>query len=341
MKKKRIITIGEILLRLSSPIGELFKTTRSFNANYGGSEANVAIALANMGVDTSFLTVLPNNDLSDAVVRVLRANNVDTSKIILSDGRLGTYYLQPGAASRASKVIYDRAFSAFSEYDYSSLNLEEILSEYDWIHLSGITPALSESCRHFTQKILEIAKSNEITISFDGNYRANLWDLETARKTLTEYLPYINVLIGVEPFYIFDENGDAKVPFGTQPTYEQQKRTFDALEAKYPNIHAIIKHNRISHSASHNSLKVFLYYKGNSYESRSFDFDIVDRVGGGDALTAGFIYALMHDMEPQQIMDYSLATSVLKHTSNGDFSTFTSQEILPLCNSDYKYDVRR
>ena len=204
----KFIAIGELMLRLSPPNYEKIVTTHNFIVNYGGAEANVAVSLANLGVDSTFFTVLPNTDLGKSCINYLKANDVHTKHIIKADGRMGLYYLEEGVSVRPSQVIYDRGSSAFAEYDYKDVDFENILKDYDWLHLSGITPALSYNCRRLIDKAIKAAKKLGLTVSFDPNFRSTLWSFETARDVLSRYLPYVDVLIGIEPIHVYNEDGE-------------------------------------------------------------------------------------------------------------------------------------
>ena len=231
--KHKFITIGEIMLRLTPPDYEKIRTATSFEARYGGSEANVALSLANLGVDASFFTVVPGNSLGKSAVRMLRSNDVNCDSVVYSTEeetpthRLGTYYLETGYGIRPSKVVYDRKHSAFSEYDFSKTDVKKLLEGYTWLHLSGITPALGKSSSELILTCLKTAKENGMTVSFDGNFRSTLWSWEEARDFCTLCLPYVDVLFGIEPYHIWKNEedhtaGDVKdgVPF--QPDREQQ-----------------------------------------------------------------------------------------------------------------------
>ena len=230
--ENRFITIGEIMLRLTPPNYEKIRMTTSFEASYGGSEANIALALANLGIDSTFFTVVPNNSLGKSAVRMLRSNDVHCTPVIMSTPeqtpthRLGSYYLETGYGIRASKVIYDRKHSAFAEFDFSSVDLDALLDGFTWLHLSGITPAVSQGCRQLILNSLRVAKEKGITVSFDGNFRSTLWTWEEARDFCTQCLPYVDVLLGIEPYHLWkDENdhskGDVKDGVPLQPSYEQ------------------------------------------------------------------------------------------------------------------------
>ena len=300
----KFITIGEVILRLTPPNYEKIRMTSNFEASYGGSEANIALALANLGVDSTFFSVVPNNSLGKSAVRWLRSNDVHCTPMILSTPeetpthRLGTYYLETGYGIRASKVIYDRKHSAITEYDLSKVDLDALFDGFDWLHLSGITPALSESCADFILKCLQKAKEKGLTVSFDGNFRSRLWTWEQARDYCTQCLPYVDVLFG------------------------------------------IARHVRYAHSGSENSLKAFMWYEGHTFESKLFTFNILDRVGGGDAFASGLIYAMMHNYKAMDMINFAVASSVIKHTIHGDANiTDDVDTIRNLMNMNY--DIKR
>lgn len=337
IKDIKFITIGEILLRLSPPNYEKIRNTNSFNVNYGGAEANVAAALANLGVDSTFYTVLPDNSVGKSAVRYLRTNDVHMSKTVFAGERIGIYYLEEGFAVRSSKVIYDRKGSAFATHDYSDVDMKQVLTGFDWLHLSGITPALSENCRLLIKKALIAAKDLGMTVSFDGNYRSALWKWQDARDCITEYLPYVDVLIGIEPLNLPGPDGkDLKENLSLQPTLEEQDRIFKELADRY-RFKAIGRHVRYVHSGSENSLKAYLWYDGRTYESKTFRFSILDRVGGGDAFASGLIYALMEQMKPEEIVNFAVSSSVIKHTIRGDFNiTDDKNAIIGLMNQQFE-----
>ena len=348
---EKFLAVGEIMLRLTPPNYEKIRMANSFEVSYGGSEANIALALANLGVDSTFFTVVPNNSIGKSAVRMLRSNDVHCTPVILStpeetpSHRLGTYYLETGYGVRASKVTYDRKHSAITEYDFSKVDLEALLGEFNWLHLSGITPALSENCRKLILDCLRIAKEKGLTVSFDGNFRSMLWTWEEARDFCTQCLPYVDVLLGIEPYHLWiDENdhskGDWKDNVPLQPTYEQQDEVFKAFVDKYPNIQCIARHVRYAHSGSENSLKAYMWYDNHTFESKLFTFNILDRVGGGDAFASGLIYALMHNYKPMDMVNFAVASSVLKHTIHGDANiTDDVKAIKNLMNMNY--DIKR
>ena len=347
----KFITFGEIMLRLTPPNYEKIRVATDFEASYGGSEANIALALANLGVDSSFFSVVPNNSLGKSAVRMLRSNDVHCSPVILSTPeetpthRLGTYYLEAGYGIRPSKVTYDRKHSAITEYDFSKVDLDRLLSGYDWLHLSGITPALSPSCADFILKCLRKAKDLGLTVSFDGNFRSLLWSWEEARDYCTKCLPYVDVLFGIEPYHLWrDENdpgkGDLKEGVPLQPSYEQQDEIFQAFVQRWPNLRCIARHVRYAHSGSENSLMAYMWYQGHTFESKLFTFNILDRVGGGDAFASGLIYAMMNGYRPMEMVNFAVASSVIKHTIHGDANiTDDAKTIRALMNMDF--DIKR
>ena len=340
IKDIKFITIGEILLRLSPPNYEKIRNANAFNIIYGGAEANVAASLANLGVDSTYFTVLPDNSVGKAAVRYLRTNDVHMSKSIFAGERMGIYYLEEGFGVRSSKVIYDRKNSSFSSYDFSDVDVEELLRGFDWLHLSGITPALGQNCRDLIERCLKAAKKLGLTVSFDGNYRSALWGWQEARDCITSYLPYVDVLIGIEPINLLGPDGkDIKEGIGMQPSFKEQNHIFKALADKY-NFKAIGRHVRYVHSGSENSLMAYLWYEGRTWESKTFRFNILDRVGGGDAFSSGLIYAIMAGMEPNDIANFAVSSSVIKHTIRGDFNiTDDKSAIYRLMNQEF--EVRR
>ena len=319
---QKFITFGEIMLRLTPPNYEKIRVATSFEASYGGSEANIALALANLGIDSTFFSVVPNNSLGKSAVRMLRSNDVHCTPVILSSPeetpthRLGTYYLETGYGIRPSKVTYDRKHSAITEYDFSKVDLDALLTGFDWLHLSGITPALSPSCADFILECLKKAKELGLTVSFDGNFRSRLWTWDAARDFCTQCLPYVDVLFGIEPYHLWrneddHSRGDIKDGVPLQPTYEQQDEIFQAFVQRWPNIKCIARHVRYAHS-----------------------------VGGGDAFASGLIYAMMNNYKAMEMVNFAVASSVLKHTIHGDANiTDDAKSIRALMNMDY--DIKR
>ena len=326
----KFIAIGELMLRLSPPNYEKIVSTHNYIVNYGGAEANVAVSLANLGVDSTFFTVLPDSDIGKSAINYFKANDVHTKHIIKADGRMGLYYLEEGVSVRPSQVIYDRSGSAFAEYDYKDVDFENILKDYDWLHLSGII-----------DKAVKAAKKLGLTVSFDPNFRSTLWSFSTARDVLSKYLPYVDVLIGIEPIHVYNPDGtDVKDGLTMDPSFKDMDRVFKAIDEQY-HMKAIGRTVRYVHSGSNNSLKAFFYTNGETYESKTINFEIVDRVGGGDAFSSGLIYALMqNDMTPQETVDFAVASSVMKHAIRGDTNITSVDQIKRLMNNA-SFDVQR
>ena len=338
VKNERFITMGELLLRLSPPNYEKIRTTDEFKVTYGGAEANVAASLSNLGVDSSYFTIVPDSPIGKAAIRYLRSFDVHCSPCLYSDkGRMGIYFLEEGFGVRSSRVTYDRENSAFSLFDFSTIDFKEKLKGYTWLHLSGITPPLSKNCRDLIFYALKAAKELGLTVSFDCNFRSALWEWQEARDCITEYLPYVDVLFGIEPINLLDENGkDLKEGLSMNTTYKEQDSIFRELYKRYK-FKAIGRHIRYVHSGSENSLKAFIWYNGETYESRTFRFNILDRVGGGDAFASGMIYAIMRDMKPDDIANFAVASSVIKHTIHGDFNLNDNEEsIQTIVNQEFE-----
>ncbi|WP_297598451.1 sugar kinase [uncultured Cetobacterium sp.] len=314
----KIVTLGEIMLRLSTENNNRFIQSSSFRADYGGGEANVAISLANFGIPTEYVTKLPNNPLAESIFRYLKGNGVQTKNIVIGGERLGTYYLEVGTSIRASSVIYDRKFSSFSTLNFQELDIDNIFKDCDILHLSGITPALSENCNILMELIIKKAKSLGILISFDFNYRSKLWSLQKASKVLTSYLPYIDIC--------FAGSLDAEhiMALGSNKTLLEY---YKEIVSKYPNIKYLLSTKRETHSVNENSLTGFIFENGNLLSSNRYKFQIVDRVGGGDAFAAGALCAIYNGLSSQDIVDFATAASVYKHTIRGDANLVSKDEI--------------
>ncbi|HHX38266.1 MAG TPA: sugar kinase, partial [Clostridiaceae bacterium] len=275
---KKVITLGEIMLRLSTPRFERFTQSDSFDVVYGGGEANVAVSLANYGYDSYFITKLPENDIGQAAINHLRRFGVQTKYIERGGDRVGIYYLETGASMRPSKVIYDRAGSSISEADISDFNFDEIFKDADWFHFSGITPALSKKASELTEAALKAAKRHGVTTSVDLNYRKNLWTPEEAQKTMTKLMEYVDVCIGNEE--------DAHLTLGFKPgetdvtsgelELDGYKQIFKQMMDKF-NFKYVISSLRESYSASDNGWSAVAYDGKEFYHSRQYDIRIVDR----------------------------------------------------------------
>ena len=339
---KKVVTLGEIMLRLSTPRHERFVQSTSFDVNYGGGESNVAVSLANYGIDSKFVSKLPENEIGQAAINQLRKFGVDTQYVERGGDRVGIYYLESGASMRPSKVIYDRANSSISEADVKDFDFDEIFEDADWFHFSGITPALSEKAAHLTEEALKAAKKHGVTVSVDLNYRKNLWTPEEAQETMTKLMQYVDVCIGNEE--------DAHLTLGFKPgetdvtTGELElagykdifQQMMDKFDFKY-----VISSLRESYSASDNGWSACASDGNEFYHSRKYDVRIVDRVGGGDSFASGVIYSLLNGKEFKDALEFGVAASAMKHTIHGDANMVTVEEVENLLEGDASGRVQR
>lgn len=320
---------GEIMLRLSAKKGIMFSNTNNFSIHYGGGEANVLVSLSKFNIDTKMITKVSNNDIGESIISYLKSHSVNTECISKSDKRTGIYFLEMGSGSRSSKVIYDRADSAFSNMNVSDLDIKEALKDVNIFHFSGITLALSEELRELTINILKYCKENNIMVSYDSNYRAKLWTLEEASKATLEILPYVNILSAG----ILDAENILKMSCGYEDKYEKLNYYYNEISNKYKNIKHIFSSIRDIKSVSINTLQCNYYTNGKLYSSniQTID-DIVDRVGGGDALTAGILYGIIKNKEPKYICEFATSASVLKHSIHGDANLVCIEDVENLMN---------
>ena len=296
---KKVVTMGEIMLRLSSPSYQEIEQAQSFDVNYGGGEANVAISLSRLGLNSSFVSKLPNNSLGYSANQFLNRFGVKTDQMIFGGDRLGIYFLEKGYSIRSSKIIYDRKDSAFATSKVDEYDFEKIFAEADWFHISGITPALNEEIFQLTKKALASAKQLGLTTSCDLNFRSSLWSFENAREKMTELIKDVDVCIGVEPLQLLDEEGkDLKDYLPEHPCVDDYKEIIKELHKRY-DIKYLAMTFREHLSVNKNRLKTVLSDGNDFYESAEIEIDIVDRVGTGDAFSAGIIYSLINDFEPQ------------------------------------------
>lgn len=322
----KVLTFGEIMLRLSTMENNRFLQSRKFQGDYGGGEANVAVSLSNFGIDTSFVTKIPNNALGDSVLRYLKGNGVDTKNIIKGGERLGTYYLEVGNGVRGSSVIYDRKYSSFSMMSMEEVNIEKILEGVGLIHISGITPALSSSCKDINLKLAKMAKEKGILVSFDFNYRGKLWSLDEAKDCLMEYLPYIDICFAGH----LDAENILKIDIDKSKIKNHEgllEAYYGEIAKKYPNIKYFASTKRGINSVDNNDLVGFLYNNGKLYKSKEYNFNIVDRVGGGDAFSAGVIFGIIKNKKEEDIINFGVAASVLKHSIKGDANIVSQEEV--------------
>ena len=331
----KVVTLGEIMLRLSTPGNTRFKNTTSFDVCYGGGEANVAVSLAHYGHDAYFVSKLPNNDIGEAALKVLRAENVNVDYVVRGGKRVGIYYLETGSSLRASKVIYDRANSAISESKASEYELTKALKGASVFHFSGITPALSDSCAALVLKACQVAKKLGVLVSCDLNFRKKLWTKEKAQSVMVPLMEYVDICIGNEE--------DAENCLGYKPNSDITSGKTDA--SGYKDIFVRMKNDfnfkivastlRESFSASHNGWKALLYDGETFYESKRYDIEpIVDRVGAGDSFSGGLIHGLLTYEDKQTALEFAVAASAIKHTIPGDFNHATVEEVITLMNGD-------
>lgn len=326
VNNKKVLGFGEIMLRLSAPNNQKIIQANSFDAVYGGGEANVVASLATFGHNTKFVTKLPNNALGDKVIRDLKSYNVDTSDILQGDGRLGIYFLEIGYGLRSNEVIYDRKYSAISMMNKSEFNIENILKDVKMVHLSGITPALSKELFDLTIDIAKYCKKNNIDVSFDSNYRANLWSLEEAKLFLEEILNYVDIaFLGSLDMTNILKYEDFNLEFE-----DNLKKLYEKLFEKYPNIKYASCTKRSVHSINNNSLKGYLYDGKNLYVSNEYKFDILDRVGGGDAFTAGILHGILDNLSKKEIVEFGTCAGAIKHSIRGDINIVDKESIINL-----------
>ena len=339
----KVLTFGEIMLRLKAPGHERFFQSPMLEATFGGGEANVAISLANYGMDAEFLTVLPKNDIAECCIRELRYFGVDTKKIVRSEGRMGIYYLEGGANQLPSKVVYDRAYSSIALAKPGDIDWDKAFEGVDWFHITGITPAISESAMELSLEAVKEAKKRNITVSCDLNYRKNLWKYgKKASEVMRELAKYVDVAIANEEDVqkSLEITVDVNVESG-----ELDRKKYKALGNKvlesYPNMKCIAITLRESHSADWNGWAACLNDGKDFYVSKKYEIrDIIDRVGGGDAFASGLIYAMLHNYKAMDMINFAVASSAIKHTIHGDANiTDDVSSIRNLMNMNY--DIKR
>jgi 2-dehydro-3-deoxygluconokinase len=335
---KKVVTLGEIMMRLSTPNYKRFVQTDSFDINYGGGEANVAAALCNYGLQGVFISKLPDNALGQAAINQLRRYGVDTQYIVRGGKRLGLYFLEPGVSMRASQVIYDRADASITEVEVAEFDFDKIFDGADWFHTSGITPALSDKAAALTLAALKAAKAKGITTSLDLNYRKKLWTAEKAREVLTELSQYVDVCIGPDATLGFHA-GDTDVNLNDLKP-EDYKMVFTNLKDKY-GFKYIASTLRASHSASDNSVSAVIFDGTEIHHTKQYDVRIVDRVGAGDSFASGLIYGLITGLSAAQAAEFGVASSALKHTIPGDMNHATVAEIESLVGGDGSGKIQR
>jgi 2-dehydro-3-deoxygluconokinase len=330
------------MLRLAPDGYGRFTQAQSFGASYGGGEANVAVSLANFGMDAAFVTKLPQHEIGQAAVNSLRQFGVDTSFIVRGGERVGIYFLEKGASQRPSKVIYDRAHSAIAGASAADFDWNAIFDGACWFHFTGITPALSDTAAAITMEAVQTAKKKGVTVSCDLNYRKNLWSKEKAGEVMGKLMPFVDLCIANEEdaadvFNIHAKNTDVN---SGSISHEGYKEVAKALIGRFKFKKVAIT-LRESINANDNNWAAMYFCDGNFYFSRKYAVHIVDRVGGGDSFGAGLIYASLKEMNPQDSVEFAVAASCLKHSIEGDFNQVSVDEVLKLSGGDASGRVQR
>ena len=341
----KFLTFGEIMLRLKSPGLERFFQSPMLEATFGGGEANVAVSLANYGQDVAYLTVLPKNTIADECIKELLKFGVDTGRIVRSDkGRVGIYYLETGANARPSKVVYDREYSAIALAKPGDIDWDKAFEGVDWFHITGITPAISETAMELSLESVKEAKKRGITVSCDLNYRKNLWKYgKKAAEVMRELANYVDVAIANEEDVqkSLEITTDVNVESG-ELDRAKYKALGDKVLETYPNMKCIAITLRESKSADWNGWAACLNDRENFYVSKRYEIrDIVDRVGGGDSFGGGLLYGLTHYEDKQQALEFAVAASCLKHSILGDFNRVDVSEVEKLMGGDGTGRVQR
>jgi 2-dehydro-3-deoxygluconokinase len=338
----RIVTLGEIMLRLSPAGNHRFVQADQFDVIFGGGEANVAVSCAHYGHDACFVSKLPKHEIGQSVVNGLRRFGVKTDYIVRGGDRVGIYYCETGASMRPSKVIYDRAHSAIAEADPGDFDFDAIMEGADWFHWSGITPAISDKAAELIRLACQAARHHDVTVSVDLNFRKKLWTTEKAQRIMRPLMQYVDVCIGNEE--------DAELCLGFKPdadverghtSAEGYKGIFRAMAEEF-GFKYVVSTLRESFSATHNGWKAMIYDGEEFYESRRYDINpIIDRVGSGDSFSAGIIHGLLTKSTQGEALEFAVAASALKHTIPGDFNMVTVEEVEALASGSDSGRVQR
>ena len=344
--KHKVVTFGEVMLRLATSQYKRFSQTNQFEASFGGGEANVAVSLANYGIPVSFVTRLPQNDIAESCINELRGLGVDTSNIVFGGDRMGIYFLETGAVNRASKVIYDRNNSAISKIKAGMVNWEEVLKGATWFHWTGITPAISESAAAVCLEAIKVANKMGIIVSTDLNYRKNLWKYgKTSSEVMPELVDGCDIILGNEEdaamaLMIYPDDFDVTSGHVDAEAYLSVSQK---IMKEYPRCRKVITTLRGSVNANHNNWSGVLYDGEQFYKAPTYQIThIVDRVGGGDSFMGGLIYGLLNYTEDMQLaLNFAVAASCLKHTIHGDYNRVTVSEVIKLMAGDSSGRVSR
>lgn len=338
----KLVTFGELMLRLEAPERLRISQTHSYNAVYGGGEANVAVSAANYGMEVDFVTRLPKNPIAEAAITELRGLGVGVSHIARGGERMGIYFVEHGGSQRASNVIYDRAHSAIAEASTSDFDWDAIFDGAERFHFTGITPALSKSCAEITKEACRAAKSHGVIVSCDLNYRKKLWTPDEANAVMSELMQYVDVCIANEEdadkvFGIHADGTDVSTGKLSDEGYRQVCRK---LTERF-GFSSVAITLRESKSADDNDWSAMLYRGGEFYKSKKYSIHIVDRVGGGDSFSGGLVYADHAGMDAQSALEFAVAASCLKHSIVGDYNRVTRDEVLALAGGDGSGRVSR
>ncbi len=342
MSNKKVVTFGEIMLRLAPEGYYRFVQAESYGATFGGGEANVAVSLANYGMDAKFVTKLPSHEIGQAAVNSLRKFGVDTSMITRGGERVGIYYLEKGASQRPSKVIYDRAGSSIATAKKEDFDWDAIFDGVEWFHFTGITPALNDEVAEICMEACKKAKEKNITISCDLNYRNKLWSKAKAGEVMDKLCQYVDVCIANE-----EDAGDVFGIFATNTDLTAGKVNHDGYKEVAKKLADRFHFSKVaitlrgSISANDNNWAAMLYDGNDYFFSKSYLMHIVDRVGGGDSFGGGLIYACLNDYDPQATIEFAVAASCLKHSTEGDFNHATVSEVQKLAGGDGSGRVQR
>ncbi len=343
---KKVVTFGEIMLRLSPPGFLRFSQAQSFDVIYGGGEANVSAALAGFGISTDFVTRLPKNDIGEACLRSIRAQGIGTDKIVRGGDRLGIYFLEMGAVARPSQVVYDRDGSSLATIEPGMIDWKAAFADADWFHWTGITPAISKGAAAACLEAVQVASSMGLTISCDLNFRAKLWKWgKQANEVMPEMVKYCTVAIGNEEDAdkVLGIKAPATDVTSGQVDAEQYRFVCEEMVKRFPNLKTVAITLRGSLSASHNTWSGILWNGGKIYMGPEYDIThIVDRVGGGDSFMGGLIYGLRtYGADMQSALDFAVAASALKHTIFGDFNLVSVSEVKKIMGGDVSGRVSR
>lgn len=341
---KKVLSIGEVLLRLSPPHYQTLQQTGMFDIQFGGSELNVLTVLRQLGHEVELLTGIPENELGHMAEQSLLSQRIGQSYLVRKPGRMGLYYYQKGYSLRPSRIIYDREYSVFSQLNRLDFNLDNVFDQVDWFHVSGITIALSSQVAELTLHLMRQAKSLHIPISLDLNYRENLWNsFQEAREVLADFVELADVCFGLEPIHLGSDSGeDFKDLLGFKRPYKDKKLLLQVLNeiSQVYDLKSIAFTEREQTYNNAYCLRGYLYEEGQLYESPKKQIQVLDRVGSGDAFTAGILHGYLENRIPTEILEIGMASFVWKHTIEGDLSQFSSLELQAMLRED-SFEIKR